>query len=161
MPSFDIVSKVDSQEVDNAVNQSKKEISQRYDFKGSKCSLEVKDGTIVIIADDDFKLKSVIDILQTKAIRRGISLKALDFGNVEDASGSLVRQVVTIRQGISKELGKKINKMIKKAGIRVQSQIQDDQLRVSGKKIDDLQAVIQMLKEEDLEVDLQFVNMRN
>ena len=161
MPSFDIVSKVDSQEVDNAVNQSKKEISQRYDFKGSKCSLEVKDGTIVIIADDDFKLKSVIDILQTKAIRRGISLKALDFGNVEDASGSLVRQVVTIRQGISKELGKKINKMIKKAGIRVQSQIQDEQLRVSGKKIDDLQAVIQMLKEEDLEVDLQFVNMRN
>ena len=161
MPSFDIVSKVDSQEVDNAVNQSKKEISQRYDFKGSKCSLEVKDGTIVIIADDDFKLKSVIDILQTKAIRRGISLKALDFGNVEDASGSLVRQVVTIRQGISNELGKKINKMIKKAGIRVQSQIQDDQLRVSGKKIDDLQAVIQMLKEEDLEVDLQFVNMRN
>ena len=161
MPSFDIVSKVDSQEVDNAVNQSKKEISQRYDFKGSKCSLEVKDGMIVIIADDDFKLKSVIDILQTKAIRRGISLKALDFGNVEDASGSLVRQVVTIRQGISKELGKKINKMIKKAGIRVQSQIQDDQLRVSGKKIDDLQAVIQMLKEEDLEVDLQFVNMRN
>ena len=161
MPSFDIVSKVDSQEVDNAVNQSKKEISQRYDFKGSKCSLEVKDGMIVIIADDDFMLKSVIDILQTKAIRRGISLKALDFGNVEDASGSLVRQVVTIRQGISKELGKKINKMIKKAGIRVQSQIQDDQLRVSGKKIDDLQAVIQMLKEEDLEVDLQFVNMRN
>ncbi len=161
MPSFDIVSKVDSQEVDNAVNQSKKEISQRYDFKGSKCSLEVKEGTIVIVADDDFKLKSVIDILQTKAIRRGISLKALDFGNVEEASGSLVRQVVTIRQGISKELGKKINKMIKKAGIRVQSQIQDDQLRVSGKKIDDLQAVIQMLKEEDLEVDLQYVNMRN
>jgi hypothetical protein len=161
MPSFDIVSKVDSQEVDNAVNQSKKEISQRYDFKGSKCSLEIKEEAIVIIADDDFKLKSVVDILQTKAIRRGISLKALDFGSVEDASGSLVRQVVTIRQGISKELGKKINKMIKKAGIRVQSQIQDDQLRVSGKKIDDLQAVIQMLKEEDLEVDLQYVNMRN
>ncbi len=161
MPSFDIVSKVDMQEVDNAVNQSKKEIVQRFDFKRSKSEIDLKEGTIVILADDDFKLKAVIDILLSKAVRRGLSSRTLDFGKVEKASGGMVRQVITIKQGISKEKGREINKIIKNAKLKVQSQMQDDQVRVSGKKIDDLQHVIQMLKERDLGIDLQFVNMRN
>jgi uncharacterized protein YajQ (UPF0234 family) len=161
MPSFDIVSKVDMQDVDNAVNQAKKEIAQRYDFKGSKSSIALKEEAIIILGDDEYKLKAVIDILQSKAYKRAISLKSFDFGKVEDASGGIVRQTVAIRQGISKELGRKINKIIKNLKLKVQSQIQEDQVRVTGKKIDDLQAVIQTLKEEDLDIDLQFVNMRN
>ena len=161
MPSFDIVSRVDMQEVDNAVNQAKKEIAQRYDFKGSKSSVTLKEGNVVIVADDDFKLKAVIDILHSKAYKRGISMKSFDFGKVEDASGGVVRQTVAIRQGISKDLGREINGIIKKLKLKVQSQIQDDQVRVTGKKIDDLQTVIQTLKEKDLDIDLQFVNMRD
>ena len=161
MPSFDIVSKVDMQEVDNAVNQAKKEIAQRYDFKGSKSSITVKEGNIVILADDDYKLKAVIDVLHSKAHKRSISMKSFDFGKVEDASGGIVRQVVTIRQGISKDLGREINKIIKGLKLKVQSQIQEEQLRVTGKKLDDLQTVIQTLKEKDLEIDLQFVNRRD
>ena len=161
MPSFDIVSKVDMQEVDNAVNQAKKEISQRYDFKGTKCEIELKEETINILADDDYKLKAVIDILQSKVIARKISLKSLDYGKEEAASGGMIRQTITIRQGIATEKGKEINKLIKDTKMKVQSQIQGDQLRVTGKKIDDLQEVIQLLKGKDLGVDLQFVNMRS
>jgi len=161
MPSFDIVSKVDMQEVDNAVNQARKEISQRYDFKGSKSEIDVEDEKITVLADDDFKLKAVIDIIQSKMIRRKISLKSFDYGKVEGASGGMARQVITIKQGISKEKGKEINKIIKETKMKVQSQIQGDQVRVTGKKIDDLQAVIGLLKGKDLGLDLQFVNMRN
>jgi uncharacterized protein YajQ (UPF0234 family) len=161
MPSFDIVSKVDTQEVDNTVNQARKEIAQRYDFKGSKCSVTLKEGDIVILADDDYKLKAVVDILHSKAHKRGISMKSFDFGKVEETSGGIVRQVVAVRQGISKDLGREINKTIKNLKLKVQSQIQEDQVRVTGKKVDDLQTVIQTLKEKDLDVDLQFVNMRN
>lgn len=161
MPSFDIVSKVDMQEVDNAVNQAKKEISQRYDFKGSKSEIGLEKDAINVTADDDFKLKAVIDILQSKMVKRNISLKSLDYGKVEQASGGLIRQAITIKQGISKEKGKEINKIIKESKLKVQSQMQEDQIRVSGKKIDDLQEVIQLLKGKDLGVDLQFVNMRS
>ncbi|OGQ07715.1 MAG: YajQ family cyclic di-GMP-binding protein [Deltaproteobacteria bacterium RBG_19FT_COMBO_58_16] len=162
MPSFDIVSKVNMQEVDNAVNQAQKEMQQRYDFKGSKSEIKwEKKEEMTILADDDNKLASVIDILQTKFVKRGVSLKALDFGKVEDAAGSMKRQVVKLRMGIPTEKAKQIVKAIKDAKLKVQSQIQDEQVRVTGKKIDDLQEVIQLLKSKDLDIDLQFENMRS
>ncbi|MBI5326954.1 MAG: YajQ family cyclic di-GMP-binding protein [Deltaproteobacteria bacterium] len=162
MPSFDIVSKVDPQEVDNAVNQAIKEISQRFDFKGSKSEIKwEKKEEITVIGDSDNRLKSVIDLLQGKFVKRGISLKSLEYGKVEDASGGLKRQVIKILQGIQKEKAKEIAEVIKKSGIKVQAQIMDDQVRVTGKKIDDLQEVIQILKTKDLGVSLQFVNMRD
>ncbi|HTY20894.1 MAG TPA: YajQ family cyclic di-GMP-binding protein [Geobacteraceae bacterium] len=162
MPSFDIVSKVDMQEVDNAVNQTVKEITQRYDFKGSKSQVILEKESIKVLADDDFRLKSIIDILQSKCIKRGISLKVLQYGKAESASGGMVRQLITIQQGISKEKGKEINAIIKETKLKVQSQIQEDQVRVTGKNIDDLQEVIQLLKgKEDLGVELQFINFRS
>ncbi len=161
MPSFDIVSKVELQEVDNAVNQTIKEIIQRYDFKGSKSQVSLENDAIKILADDDFRLKAIVDILQSKCIKRGISLKALQYGKAESASGGMVRQVITIQQGISKEKGKEINAIVKETKLKVQSQIQDDQVRVTGKNIDDLQEVIKLLKGKDLGVELQFVNFRS
>ncbi|ACM19283.1 protein of unknown function DUF520 [Geotalea daltonii FRC-32] len=160
MPSFDIVSKVDMQEVDNAVNQAVKEIAQRYDFKGSKSEVTLEKDAIKVLTEDDFRLKAIIDILQSKFIKRGISAKALQYGKVENASGSMVRQVIDVQQGVSKEKGKEINNVIKETKLKVQSQIQDDQVRVTGKNIDDLQQVIQLLKGKDLGLDLQFVNFR-
>ena len=162
MPSFDIVSKVDPQEVDNAVNQAIKEISQRYDFKGSSSEIKwEKKEEITIVGDSDNRLKTIIDLLQGKFVKRGISLKSLEYGKVEDASGGLKRQVIKIRQGIPTEKGKEIVKVIKDSGLKVQGQIMDDQVRVTGKKIDDLQAVIQTLKTKDLDINLQFVNIRD
>ncbi len=161
MPSFDIVSKVDMQEVDNAVNPTIKEIIQRYDFKGSKSQVTLESDSIKILADDDFRLKAIIDILQSKCIKRGISLKALQYGKTESASGGMVRQLITIQQGISKEKGKEINGIVKETKLKVQSQIQDDQVRVTGKSIDDLQEIIKLLKGKDMGVELQFVNFRS
>lgn len=161
MPSFDIVSKVDMQEVDNAVNQTVKEITQRYDFKGTKSQVTLETDSIKVLADDDFRLKAIIDILQSKCIKRGVSLKALQYGKAETASGSMVRQIITIQQGISKEKGKELNGIIKETKLKVQSQIQDDQVRVTGKNIDDLQEIIQLLKGKDIGVELQFVNFRS
>lgn len=161
MPSFDIVSKVDMQEVDNAINQTVKEIAQRYDFKGSKCEVTLEKESIKVLADDDFKLKAVIDILQSKFIKRNISPKALQYGKAEQASGSMVRQIITLQVGISKEKAKEIGQVIKETKLKVQSQIQDDQLRVTGKNIDDLQEVIRVLKGKDLDIDMQFVNFRS
>lgn len=161
MPSFDIVSKVDMQEVNNAINQAKKEIAQRYDFRGSKSDISQDQNAINIIADDDYKLKAVIDIIQSKMLKRGISLKSLDYGKVESSSGGLLKQSIEIVQGISTENGKKINKLIKETKLKVQSQIQDDQVRVNSKKIDLLQEIMGILKEKDLGIDLQFVNMRD
>src|SRR5512136_1641260 len=145
MPSFDIVSKVDMQEVDNAVNQTVKEITQRYDFKGTKSQVTLETDSIKVLADDDFRLKAIIDILQSKCIKRGISLKALQYGKAEPASGGLVRQLVTLQQGISKEKGKEIIALIKETKLKVQAQIMEDQVRVTGKNRDDLQEVIQLL----------------
>ncbi len=162
MPSFDIVSKVDMQEIDNAVNQAVKEISQRYDFKGSKSEIKwEKKEEITVIGDSDNRLKTVIDLLQGKFVKRGISLKSLEYGKVEDASGGLKRQVIKILQGIQKEKAKEVVEAIKKSGLKVQAQIMDDQVRVTGKKIDDLQETIQILKTKDLGVSLQCVNMRD
>ena len=160
--SFDIVSIINLEEVQNAVNQSMAEISQRYDFKGSKSAitLEKKENKVVILADDDFKLKSVTDILQGKLVKRKISLKALDYGKVEAASGDSVRQSIVIQQGISQDKGKEVTKAIKGMGVKVQSQIMDDQLRVTGKNRDDLQAVIASLKEKDFGIAMDFTNYR-
>ena len=161
MPSFDIVSKVEMQEVDNAVNQTIKEITQRYDFKGSKSEVSLEKEAIKILTDNDFRLKAIVDILQSKFIKRGLSLKALDYGKVENASGGMLKQVITIRQGISKEKGKEICALIKETKVKVQGQIQEDQLRVTGKNIDDLQKIIQLLKGKDLDVELQYINFRS
>lgn len=160
MPSFDIVSQIDMQEVDNAVNQTVKEITQRYDFKNSKSEVTLEKDSIKILADDDFRLKAIIDILQSKCIKRGVSLKALNHGSVETASGGLVRQIVTLQQGISKEKGKEILAVIKETKLKVQGQIQEDQVRVTGKNIDDLQEIIKLLKGKDLGVEMQFINFR-
>ncbi len=162
MASFDVVSEVDLQEVDNAVNQAQKEMGQRYDFKGSASKLEWdKKGLITITADDDYKLTAVIDILQNKLVKRSISLKSLDYGSIEEISGSLKKQVVTVKQGIEKEKAKEIVKLIKTMKIKVQAQIQEDKVRVTGKKLDDLQSVIAELKGKDLGLSLQYVNMRS
>lgn len=160
--SFDIVSRVDMQEVLNAVQQATKEMSQRFDFKGSKSSIEFsKDkAEITLISDDEQKLKSVIDILQSKLAKRKVSLKSLQYGKVELASGGTVSQVITLQQGISQEKAKEIVKIIKDSKLKVQAEIQKDQLRVRAKKIDDLQAVISMLKEKDLGIHMEFLNYR-
>ena len=160
--SFDIVSKVDLQEIDNALNQARKEIIQRYDFKGSKTSIELKqkEHEIVLISDDDFKMKAVVDIVQSKLVKRHVPLKALTFMPIEPAAGGAVRQLVKLQNGIDKENGKLIVKMIKDTKLKVQSQIMDDQVRVSGKNKDDLQAVIALLRQADLKFALQFVNYR-
>ncbi len=159
--SFDIVSKPNIQEVDNAINMSMKEISQRFDFKGSVSNIkkEEKD-KIVIVSDDEFKLKNVVDILKGKLVKRGVSLKFLDYGKIESALSGTVKQIITIKQGINQEKAKEINKIIKSSGLKVRSQIQGDELRVFAKKIDELQAIIQTLKREDLGIELQFVNYR-
>jgi cyclic-di-GMP-binding protein len=160
MPSFDIVSKVEIQEVDNAVNQTVKEIVQRYDFKGSKSEVTLEKDAIKILADDDFRLKAIIDILQSKFLKRGLSLKTLDYGKAENASGGMIRQNIAIQQGISKEKGKDVCAVIKESKLKVQAQIQDDQVRVTGKNIDDLQEIIRVLKGKDLGVEMQFINFR-
>jgi len=160
--SFDIVSEVDMQEVLNAVNQCTAEIKQRYDFKGSKSevTLDQKAGSVTILADDELKLKSVIDILQSKLIKRGISIKALQYGSVERASGDMARQVITLQQGIPVDKAKEIVKLIKGMKVKVQGAIQENQVRVSGKNKDDLQTVMSALKEEDFGIDMQFTNYR-
>jgi uncharacterized protein YajQ (UPF0234 family) len=160
--SFDVVSKVDLQEVLNSVQQAMKEIGQRFDFKGSKSTIELdkEKHEIAVVSDDETKLKSVIDILQTKLVKRGISLKALTYGKVEQASGGTVRQIITLQQGIPVEKAKEIVKMIKDTKLKVQSEIQKDQVRVRAKKIDDLQAIIKLVKEKDLGIHIEFINYR-
>ena len=160
--SFDVVSKVDMQEVKNAVDQATREVETRFDFKGSvsEINLDEKKATIELVSDNETRMKALIDVLQSKLIKRGIDIKALDLGKLEEASKGTVRQEAKIRQGLESELAKKIVKMIKDKGLKVQAQIQGDQVRVIGKSRDDLQAVLQALKGADLEAPLQFVNYR-
>ena len=160
--SFDIVSEVNLQEVDNALNQARKEISQRYDFKGIHTAIDFseKDKTITITSGDEFHLKSAVDILQNKLIKRGVHIKALKYGTVENAAGGAVRQVITLRIGIDKEDSKTIVKMIKDSKVRVQAQIMDDQVRVSGKDKDDLQKIIKLVNDANYPFATQFVNYR-
>jgi len=159
--SFDIVSKANLAEVDNSIQMSLKEILNRFDFKGTKTEIRrEEEEKIVVISDDEYKLKSVVEILQGKLVKRGISLKFLEHGKIEQSLGGTARQEIKIKQGIPQEQAKEINRLIKDAKLKVQSQIQGDQLRVSAKKIDDLQAVIALLKKASLPIELQFVNYR-
>ncbi|WP_027084374.1 YajQ family cyclic di-GMP-binding protein [Cohnella panacarvi] len=158
--SFDIVSKVDMQEVNNAVTQAMKEIETRFDFKGSKSSIKLENEQLVVASDDDYKLKSVIDILQTKMIKRGVPILNLDYGKVESASGGTVRQVIKMKQGIDQDNAKKINILIRDSKLKVKSMIQGDSLRVTGKSKDDLQNVMGLLRGAGLPLELQFNNFR-
>lgn len=158
--SFDVVSRIDQQELDNALNQARKEIENRFDFKHSKTNIEADDKKITIISDDEMKMRNVIDIVQSKAIKRGIDIKAFDFGTLEPAANSTVRQVVTLRSGIPKDKSKALMEKIKSLKLKVTAQYQDEQVRVSGKNRDDLQKVIAELKAMEFEIPLQFVNYR-
>ncbi len=158
--SFDIVSKINLQEVDNAINQAMKEITTRYDFKGSISSITREEFKLIILADDDYRLKSVIDLFQTKLVKRGVPLKALSFGSPQAASSGSVRQEVTLQQGISSDKAKEIIKAIKDTKLKVQASIQGDQVRVSGKSRDDLQTVISVLKAKDFGIAMEFTNYR-
>jgi len=158
--SFDIVSKPNLQEMDNAITMSLKEIGQRFDFKDSHTEITHEEEKIVIQSIDDYKVKTAVGILQDKLVKRGVSLKFFEYGVIEQALGGTARQEAKIKQGIAQEQAKEINKKIKDMGVKVQSQIQGDQLRVSAKKIDDLQLVMQNLKKANLPIELQFVNYR-
>jgi hypothetical protein len=158
--SFDIVSEFDRQELVNTLDQSKREIQTRYDLKDSKTTLELGEESITISTDSEFTLNAVHTILQTKAAKRNLSLKIFDYGKVEPASGNRVRQEIKLKKGISQELGKQITKIIRDEFKKVQASIQGDAVRVSSKSKDDLQAIIQRLKQEDFPVALQFTNYR-
>jgi len=160
MPSFDVVSKVNMQEVSNALDQCSREIAQRYDFKASKSKVELLENDVVIVADDKMKLAAVQDILRLKLAKRGVSLKSVTFEDSVAAGGDTIRQVVKIKQGLGEDDLKALNKQIKNMSVRVTSQIQGDQLRVTGKKRDDLQEVIAHLRTAMQELDLQFINFR-
>lgn len=159
--SFDIVSEVDMQEMDNAVNQTKKEISQRYDFKGSKAQISLEADSLKLSAEDEYKINAMLDMLKGKMIKRQVPIKALDPGKMEGASGGTVKLTVKIQKGISKEKAKDVIAYIKDLKLKVQAQIMDDQLRVTGAKKDDLQLVMQKLREKDFGIDLQFINFRS
>ncbi|MCG3175991.1 MAG: hypothetical protein MOGMAGMI_00929 [Candidatus Omnitrophica bacterium] len=161
--SFDIVSTVDLQEVDNAVQQARKEVAQRFDFKGSISSIDLDktQKTLTLKTENDFRLKTLTDLLQTKLIKRGVSLKSLEYGKIETGmTGGSVKQVITVRSGIPTDKAKEIVKHIKDAKLKVQAQIQDEQVRVQAPKIDDLQVVIGLVRQKDFGLDLQFVNYR-
>ena len=159
--SFDIVSKVDLQEVSNAIQQALKEIHQRYDLKDSKSNVELEDKEALILTSaDDYKLKAVNDVLQSKLVKRGVPLKALDYGKIEPAAGSTVRQRVTMQQGIPTEKARDIVKAIKDSKKKVQASIQGDTVRVSGKDRDTLQEVMALLRQKDFGIDMQFTNYR-
>ena len=163
MPTFDIVSKLDMQEVDNTINMVTRDISNRYDFKGSstKISLNKNEKTITLLADNEMQLNAVNDMLQNRAVGRKLSVKIFDYQNTENASGMSVRQTIKLKEGINTETAKKINKFIKELKLKVQSQIQGEQIRVTGKKIDDLQTVISELNKSKIDLPLQFINMKS
>ena len=161
MPSFDAVSKVDTAELTNAVDQTSREISQRYDFKGSSAAIERGDDMLTLFADSEFQLKQITDILFGKAAKRGIDVASFDVQKVEAIGGDKAKQVIKIKQGIEKELAKKMVKLVKESGLKVQAAIQGDELRVSGKKRDDLQACMALFRGAKLEQPIQYTNFRD
>ena len=162
MPTFDVVSEVDFQEVRNAVDQASREVSTRFDFKGTDSTIELKDKTIELHSDSDQRLKALTQVLEEKFVKRKVSLKALSYGKVEEAAKGTVRQVVTLTVGINQDRAREIGKFVKELGLKgVSHQVQGDQLRVSGKKRDDLQSVIASLREHDFGIPLQFENFRD
>ena len=160
MPSFDVVSEINMHELTNAIDQVNREVSNRFDFKGTDSRVELSENTITLIAPAKFQVDQINDILQTKISKRGIDIKCLEYGAISE-SNNQARQSVTVRQGIDKELAKKITKIIKESKIKVQASIQGDQVRVSGKKRDDLQETIALLKKSPIDMPLQYVNFRD
>ena len=161
MPSFDIVSKTDMTSVDNALQGVIKEMQVRYDFKGSKSEVSKTDETITILADDDLKRRQVEELLVTHLTRKGVDTKVLEFGKLEQAGGNMVRQTITVKQGVQRDVVQKIVKAIKSSKLKTQAAVQGDEIRVSGKKRDDLQATMAMIKELDVDLPLQFENFRD
>jgi len=163
MPSFDIVSKVDAQTFDNAMNNAKKEILNRYDFSTSKSTIDhdKKTNVITIVTEDDMRLKAITDTIISKMIKQSLDPSSLDFGKDQYASGNMIRKEITVKEGLDKETAKKVVAKIKASGLKVQGSIMEDQVRVQGKNIDDLQSVIALCKKEDFGQPLQFINMRN
>ncbi|MBA3705592.1 MAG: YajQ family cyclic di-GMP-binding protein [Bacteroidetes bacterium] len=163
MASFDIVNKVDSQLLDNAINVARKEIINRFDFNGSKSeiTLDKKDMLIHILTEDDMRMKSIIDVIRNRMIKQHLNPLCLDFGKDQYASGFMVKKDIKVKEGIDKEVAKKIIKDIKDSKLKVQAQMMDDQVRVTGKKIDDLQGVIALMRSKSYELPLQFVNMKS
>jgi len=159
--SFDIACKIDMQEVTNALDQARREIATRYDLKGSKCEITLEKTDITVAAPDDMKVKALVDILQSRLHKRGVPLKALTYGDVEQAAGGALRQRISLQQGIPIERAREIVRLIKDTKIRVQASIQEDQVRVAGKNRDDLQKIIAMLRDKDLGIAIQFTNYRN
>ena len=161
MPSFDIISEVNQVEVRNALDQANKELSTRFDFKGSDARAELADKTLTLFADDEFKMKQVIDVVVGKLTKRGVDIRALKYGDIEKVSGNKVKQVVTIRVGVEQDLAKKIVKLVKDSKMKVQASIQGDAVRVSGGKRDDLQAAIALVKKSITDFPLQYDNFRD
>jgi uncharacterized protein YajQ (UPF0234 family) len=163
MPTFDIVSKVDAQTFDNAMNNAKKEILNRYDFSTSKSTIDhdKKTNVITIVTEDDMRLKAITDTIISKMIKQNLDATSLDFGKEQYASGNMIRKEISIKEGLDKETAKKVVAKIKASGLKVQGSIMEDQVRVQGKNIDDLQAVIALCRKEDFGQPLQFINMRN
>lgn len=161
MPSFDIVSEVDLQEVDNAINQARKEVEGRYDFKGSKCEIQWDKKEITLLGEDDYKIETMGSILQTKLHRRGIDIKAVKFEDKEEAGGRMLRQKVTLVQGIDREVAKEVIKLIKDSKLKVQASVADDKVKVTSKSIDELQECIRLVRGGSFDAPLQFNNMRS
>ncbi|MEN0057601.1 MAG: YajQ family cyclic di-GMP-binding protein [Bdellovibrio sp.] len=161
MPSFDIVSEVDLQEVDNAINQARKEVEGRYDFKGSKAEIQWDKKEITLLAEDDYKVEAMGSILQTKLHRRGVDIKAIKFEKMEEAGGRMLRQKVLLIQGIERDVAKDIIKLIKDSKLKVQPQVADDKVKISSKSIDELQECIRLVRSGSFPVPLQFNNMRS
>jgi len=161
MPSFDVVSKLDQHEVDNAINQAGKEIAQRYDFKGTETTIEQTEEGIVIRANSEGRLDAARDVLETKMVRRQVSLKSLDPQQPQPAGGKMWRQLIKLKEGVSKEKAKDIVKAIKDSKLKVQASVQGDTVRVSGKKRDDLQAAISAIRDSSLDLPLQYINFRD
>lgn len=163
MPSFDIVSQVDLQEIDNAINNTKKELQGRYDFRNTKTTIELnkKDGVIALHTEDEMKVRALREMLAAHLAKRKLDPRALEFGEVQPAAGTTVKVEVKIHQGVSSEIAREIVRMIKDTKLKVQAAIQDEQVRVTGKKIDDLQEVIKMLRESSIKIPLQYVNMKS
>jgi uncharacterized protein YajQ (UPF0234 family) len=159
-PSYDVVSNVDLHELNNATDQTQKEIAQRYDFKNSKSKLTLNKDELEIITEDEYKLAAVIDILQNKLIRRGVPIKNLAYGKIEPAANAMIRQIIKVKQGIETETAKKITKAVKDSKLKVQTQITGDSIRISSKSKDALQESMQLIRELELEIDLQFTNYR-
>jgi uncharacterized protein YajQ (UPF0234 family) len=161
MPSFDVVSEVKMDEVTNALDQTAREIGNRYDFKGTSAKVERAEQVITVWGDSDFQLQQIADILYQRLAKRGIDIRALEVGDPQSAGGDKRKQLLTLKKGIGQKLGKEIQKLIKDSGLKVQAQIQGDQLRVTGKKRDDLQEVIALLRSKELEQPLQYENFRD